>query len=203
MVDVRGIDVSKWQDPKLLAYSELAKTHRFLIARATSGTVRDEHFLDHIARAKAVGLLVSGYHFFRPGQDVGDQVEAFGEAFAKANLGTGSLVPALDIEQSEFDGPFTPERYVDACHSIAEIWETRWGTPLIYTNPIDWKLLGSPAWLKDYLLWLADYTPPANTPLSLPWTIWQHRVSVLPGVYPGKLDQNIAAYLPVIGSSGS
>lgn len=196
----KGVDVSSHQDPQNVHYSELAKTHRFVFARATYGTRIDKHFADHIARAKAVGLTVGAYHFFRPAYDSGNQVEVFSEVVTKAGMGTGWMVPALDIERNEqYDGPFTSDRYDNACHSIAELWEGTWGTPLIYTNPGDWSLLGNPTWLKDYLLWLADWTPPDDPPFGMAWTIWQNRVALLPGIYDGKIDQNIAAYLPIIG----
>lgn len=200
---VRGIDVSRHQTPSKLNYSELAKTHAYVIVRAAYGRRKDEHFLDHIARAKAVGLSCGAYLFLRGGQDPAEQAEMFGEQVDKAGMGQGWLPPALDCEANEkYDGPFTKERYDDQAHAIADMWEAKWGTALIYTNPSDWITLGSPKWITGFLLWIAQYsTRPPTTPHKMPWALWQHSgTGRLPGVYDGDLDLNVAEQVPVLGS---
>jgi hypothetical protein len=107
-------------------------------------------------------------------------------------MGEGWLIPALDVEKNEkYDGPFTAARYSEQCRGIAAAFAARWGGCLIYTNPADWHALGSPMWLRDYRLWLAQWgTEQPTPPLGLNWTIWQHRVAPLPGVYGRDIDQN-------------
>lgn len=201
---MRGIDVSHWQKPNLVNYSELAKDHRFVIARATYGVSKDKTFLDHIARAKAVGLAVGAYAFYRPTQDVGDQLEAFGEIVEVAGIGTGWIPPALDIEDNEAngDGALSRDRYDDACHTILESWEAKWGTPLVYTNPSSWFGIGSPRWLGDYLVWISHFgVKEPRVPFKLPWHIWQFTGSgYMEKVFKGgALDINTCEKLPLLG----
>lgn len=199
---LRGVDISSHQVSTAINWQKLAESHQFVICRGTYGTRRDTRCAEHVRRAQDVGLTCGLYHFFRPQQSTDDQLAAFGEMADDLGMGAGWVVPALDVERNEaFDGPFTPGRYVDQCHEIAETWENTWGTPLLYVNPSDWLTLGSPAWLTDYLLWLADWSPPADSPLNHAWTIWQHTVAPLPGIYEKDIDQDWCEHLPILGGS--
>ena len=60
------VDVSKWQNPATLPWDKFATGADGLIARASYGTMRDERMLEHLRRAKGVGLKVGVYHFYRP-----------------------------------------------------------------------------------------------------------------------------------------
>lgn len=198
---VRGIDVSHHQVPGALNWSKLGETHRFCIARATYGSKEDESFREHVRRAQAVGLIVGAYAFFRPGQSIDEQLDAFGAAVDAADMGPGWLVPALDVEQNEaYDGVISADRYAPA-EQIAAAWRDRWGAALVYTNPAMWAAIGSPGWLREHHLWISHYgVREPRTPLGLSWAIWQHSVAALPGVTGSLLDQNVARTLPLIGS---
>lgn len=197
---LRGIDVSHHQAPGSISWARLAETHRFVVARATYGVKQDATFLEHVRRAQDVGLFVGGYHFFRPEQDAGAQLEAFARTVDEAGMAPGRwLAPAIDIEQNEqYDGPITAERYAPA-ESLVRAWLERWGQATLYTNPSMWPAIGNPAWARSCHLWVAHYgvrTP--KTPLDLTWTIWQHRVEAIPGIGGGVLDQNVARALPIL-----
>ena len=197
----RGIDVSHHQHPSQINWTKLGETHDFVIVRATYGTKPDEYFAEHIQRALDVGLRVGAYHFFRPGQPGVDQVEAFGDVVGKAGMGPGWIAPALDVEQNQaYDGTVTRERYAPA-EFIAREWLHTHGACLVYTNPSMWEQIGSPTWLDECSLWISHYGVTApKTPHGLPWSIWQHGVAPLPGIFGAQIDQNVARSLPLIQS---
>lgn len=199
MTELRGIDVSHHNSFNAINYVELAKTHQFLIARATYGVRRDEYCGDHIKRARDAGLTTGLYHFFRSSQDAAEQLDAFADVAAKIGMGPGWVAPALDVEQNEaYDGKTTPEGYAPAEHMVRE-WLALHGAALIYTNPVTWQLIGSPRWIEIAALWIAHTgVAEPKTPHGLPWTIWQHRVAPLPGVLNAQLDQNVARSLPLL-----
>lgn len=59
MAYLKGIDVSKWQDSTDWSPTGLT----FIVARASIGLTKDPEYADHIAKAKAAGLLTGAYHF--------------------------------------------------------------------------------------------------------------------------------------------
>ena len=196
---LRGIDVSHHQAPGQISWQRLAETHRFVIARATYGTRLDETCVEHVHRAQDVGLTVGLYHFYRPGEEAKDQLDAFHSMADAVDMGEGWLAPAIDIEQNQkYDGEISAERYAPAVQ-IVEAWLRRWGRMQLYTNPAMWPLIGNPPWAHECSIWTAHYkTRAPKTPLDLPWAIWQYLVAPLPGVYSGDIDQNWAKGLPLI-----
>jgi hypothetical protein len=193
---IRGVDVSSHQPPDKLDYAALAVGHRFLVARAAYGTRPDTTFREHIRRSLDVGLKVSGYLFYRATQPVRAQLDAFCEAADAAGMGPGFLPPALDVEKNEpFDGPMTPERYAPA-EELAAALREKYGACLVYTNPQSFKLMGEPEWVREHLLWHAQWG--VSEPSVSDWAIWQDRVEPLPEVYAGPIDQDVAESLPLL-----
>lgn len=90
-----GIDVSAHQatTPPLAGLA-------FLFARATYGTRADVRYAEHVAHARAAGLVVGAYHFGR-NLPVPDQVAAF-----LAAAGTVDYY-ALDLESDRGNPPMT------------------------------------------------------------------------------------------------
>jgi GH25 family lysozyme M1 (1,4-beta-N-acetylmuramidase) len=197
-----GIDVSHHQAPGAINWAALAKTHRFVIARATYGAKIDETFRQHVELARGAGLITGAYHFFRPGVPVAEQLDAFARAVEPVGFGPGWLAPALDIEQNErYDGPISADRYAPA-EQICSTWKRVHGAAMIYTNPSMWGEIGSPAWIGEHHLWVSHYgVSSPRTPLGLSWVIWQHRVATLLGIGGGPLDQNVARALPILTES--
>ena len=198
---VLGVDLSHHQDPARIDWDALARTHRFAIVRATYGTTRDRQVLEHARHTRDVGMTLGLYHFFRIAQNVCDQWCAFAEVADLVRLGPGDVVPSLDVEadtspqlqpvQRSWSGPL---------RLMAEALAGRWQSCMPYGNASDFARLGNPEWLAQYPLWAAHWnaTEP-RCPPGLDWRVWQCRVGVLEGVYPGKLDQNVARLpLPVI-----
>ncbi len=200
---VRGIDVSSHQSPDAIRWAELAKTHGFVIARATYGTRPDTTFAEHVHRARDAGMVVGSYLFFRSSQDAQAQLEAFAEAVEPLGMGPGWIPPALDLESNVSNGdPLSAAKYAPA-EAICEAWVQRWGRAMVYTNVSTWSSIGNPEWVREHLLWVANYgVASPHTPLGLPWNLWQHSVAPILGVMAGDLDQNFAAAaLPLLVTS--
>ena len=187
-----GIDLSHHQDPRRIAWGELARSHSFVIVRACYGSKRDRLAYEHVNRARAVGLAVGLYLFMRPTEDAVSQWGTFAEVASSVRLGPGDLWPALDLED---DPPVTlgPE-HSETARTLADALAGRWGGCLLYGNANDFAKLGNPAWTEQHAIWTAHWTQ-ASEPRCPPgrdWRIWQRRVSVMPSIYSGKLDQNVA-----------
>src|SRR5688572_1676229 len=140
---MHGVDISSHQNPTAINWEALAKTHRFVICRATYGTRTDSQFAAHVAAARRVGLKVGAYHFYRQTQPIELQLAAFAGATDGKIL---DLVPALDLESNDsFDGPADPALYANA-KPMADAWRTQFGNYLLYTTASFWRQMGSPAW---------------------------------------------------------
>lgn len=206
-----GIDVSHHQNPATLPWDSIAATASFCICRATYGRARDRQVAEHMRRARAAGMQVGLYLFYRPSQPVTDQLAAFRAAAQAAGYQAGDIVPALDIEAD----PIPTMQRVDPTwepnvRRMAEAMTAAFGAQcLIYITQREWGMLGKPWWVLDYPLWTAHYrdTLKPATPGNMPHTIHQHRVGPYnpngPGGHfdvPGMLqiDQNRATgSLPV------
>ena len=195
---LRGVDVSHHQRPSLLNYEKLAKTHKFVIARATYGVDADETTADHIRAAQRAGLTTGLYHFYRPGQSVNEQLDAFVSVADALGCGPGWLPPVVDLERHKSDGEPSKARYASA-EDLVECLRTRYGAVMVYTSVGFWGEIDQPDWIKDELLWVAHWgaTRP-STPFGMPWALWQHKVANLAGIMPGPIDQNVARALPLL-----
>lgn len=194
-----GIDVSHHQQPAALNYTALAKTHRFVICRATYGTRTDETFAEHVHRAQDVGLTVGAYHFYRPGEAVVDQLDAFLSVAHALGVGAGWLPPAIDLEQDPghvvSTDAYAPAEQLTAC------FREQFGAAMVYVAIGFWSEIGHPEWVKDHLLWTAHWdVQHPTTPGGAPWAIWQNHVGQLPGISPGPVDQDVARSLPILKS---
>jgi lysozyme len=199
-----GIDVSHHQSPATLPWDTIAASSSFCYVRACYGAgLRDRQCAEHVRRARGVGLQVGLYHFFRPSQRVDDQVAAFRAAALAAKYAVGDLVPVLDIEQDPFPEPGrdVSPAWQEGTRAMLEAFAHDFGGAMVYITQREWGMLGRPAWLLNYPLWVAHYTGAAKpaTPGNQPWTIWQHRVAPYlangPGGHDSKrpeLDQNRA-----------
>lgn len=207
-----GIDVSHHQAPTALPWARFAERSSFCIVRGSYGTMKDRVTADHVRHARAVGLAVGLYHFFRPSQPVADQLAVFRAQLELARMGAGDVIPTIDVEADPIPKPGTAvspawqagvRQFIDTM--VAEL-----GDCMVYITQREFGMLGKPAWLLERPLWIAHYTGAAKpaTPGNKPWTIWQHRVGPYDpdgagGVEkaPNELDQNrLAGVLPLIGA---
>lgn len=191
----KGLDVSAYQDPKAMDWAQLFSLgYSFVYVRGVRmGRVLDVHAAEHVRRARAAGFDVGLYGFFVPTEPVAQQLELMVEAHERFVVGPGDLAPALDLES--YSSVKASPSWVAPAAEILDGYADRIGGAIRYHNVNDWHLMGSPAELQRFALWLADYTPPAN----LPCLLWQHASAPVPG-YGMVLDQNVAhGELPRIG----
>lgn len=206
-----GIDVSHHQAPASLPWGAFAQGAKFLIARNSYGLMKDTLTLEHLKRARAAGLKVGCYHFFRPSQDAQAQLDVFLHGLDAAGIGAGDIVPALDVERDPLPKPGTDvsKAWQEGVRRILSGLRDKYGNALVYITQREFNMLGAPEWLLTFPLWVAHYTAAAKpaTPGNRPFTIWQHRVGPYlldgPGGYDKAhptLDQDRAGDLPLIGA---
>jgi hypothetical protein len=195
------IDVSHHQNPTTLDWSGMrAAGCDGMIARLTYGTMIDKRAAEHIARARDAGMSVGAYHFGRPSQPVGEQIEAFAMAARLAGYGKPEdMIPVLDVEDDTEKRPIDPS-HSDLFESMATLLTLAFGQkPYCYITQRDWGRLGRPERVLKLPLHVAHYAAPSRiepaTPNGRAWDIWQHRVAdfAIPG--PSGYDKN--ARLPL------
>ena len=205
-----GIDVSHHQRPASLAWETIAEQSTFAIVRASYGTMRDRVTLDHVKRARAAGMKVGLYHFFRPSRPVQPQLDLFLGILVEAKIGPGDIVPVVDVEADPLPTlQLVTKAWQDPVRTMLATLRDRFGNAMVYITQREFGMLGHPEWLLTFPLWIAHYTGAAKpaSPGNRPWTIWQHRVAPYLAFGPGgydrarpELDQNRAVDLPLIGS---
>lgn len=203
-----GLDISHHQDPKALPWDRIGGECEFVICRSTYGTMRDRQVVEHMRRARAVGVKVGLYHFYRSLQPLDDQLAAFSAAAEAAGYQPGDIVPALDVEDDPKVAEVSPT-WVSTVRAFVLALAQRFGAvPMIYITQRDWNRLGKPVWMLEHPLWVAHYTQAQKpaTPAGAPWLIWQNRVGPfqpggLGGLHqPASLDHNLCCGdLPTIG----
>lgn len=205
-----GIDISAHQDPTKLPWAEFQGHIDFVIARASFGIVIDNRAKEHVRRARGIGAKVGLYTFFRPSQPWSDQFQALRSVADGTNIGSGDIVPALDIEDDSIAPEAVSPAWSARCQAFVEKIVNEYGDAIVYISRRGWSMLGKPEWVLHRPLWCPNYrvAKPA-TPANMPATIWQHRVDVFepngPSTAPepeppGAIDQSrLLLPLPLIG----
>jgi GH25 family lysozyme M1 (1,4-beta-N-acetylmuramidase) len=186
--------VSHWQGA-INWTKVVAAGKQFAIIKATDGrTMNDEMYATNRAGAKAAGLRTTAYHYARPDLSAGDALAEADHFVTVAKLGSGDLIPALDLEEH---GGLTVAQL--------QAWVTTWldrvaartgVRPMIYTGPAFWsKYMGGTSTIAaaNPTVWVAHWgvsTPsvPASNWAGKGWTFWQTTSSgVVPGI-SGRVD---------------
>lgn len=197
---VKGIDCSHWQ-PLLDYDAAFADGIKFMSTKVSDGiNGLDPTRFDHINAARAAGLLVGAFHFYRPGMDGTAQAENF----------IKNCPPNLDWYCFDFEdhGSISVDQqlkeakdFLDAIYASDQISKDPW----IYLSSNFADELGNPSWLANYRLWLANYNPKSSRHFYVPkpwdkYTIWQNAEdgqcaglqdghSVDTDVFDGSLDE--------------
>lgn len=205
-----GVDLSHHQDPATVPWDQLKACADFIICRASyGGGLRDRAVVEHVRRARQIGVKTGLYQFYRPSQSVDAHFQMFKAVADVVQLGDADIIPALDIEVDVDVAP-TPD-WNPAVHELVSRLKAEWGNVMLYLSQKDWDLLGKPLWVLDYPLWVAYYTTAADpaSPAGRKPHIWQYRVGPLDPEAPGgyvktapKYDHNrLIQPLPLIGEA--
>lgn len=194
--ELLGVDLSAFQPPHLVDWRALhAAGNRFAIGRAAYGTSPDHTFVEHVRGARAAGLQVGGYGFYRQRQPWRSQLETLLAQYEAAELGAGDIVPAVDLEWNQAnDGPVDAAAHNAGGRALVEAIAARWGACLVYIAPGFWLELGKPSWVLEHPIWVANYGVPKPV-WPAAWAIWQWSPRYKVG--PVVLDANRARRLPV------
>lgn len=185
-----GIDVSHWQGT--IDWNAVSGAGvRFVFAKATEGqTFDDPNYSSYKVNAEAERISFTAYHFARPDSGTNDAVLEADHFFDVANLVSGNLIPALDLEDS--GGLSTTALTNWVFDWLAEV-EVQLGVkPMIYTSPSFWEgEMGDTQAFADAgysLLWIANWDVPrpkvpGNNWGGFGWTFWQRTDCMsIPGI---------------------
>jgi lysozyme len=187
MDHVKGVDFCHWQAN--VDFSKLvANDIKFAIFKAGEiPTSSKKEFLDekyprNIIESKAHGVLSGAYYYFHPSISPSRQARHFDTIMD--TYGRPDLPPVIDVEDID---KMKPEPIAQSLKEmIDEMVKRGYRTPIIYSR---WGFLvnqvGEPFWLKDHLLWLAQYsTKLTSKPADMRnMVMWQYTDRLmLPGI---------------------
>lgn len=164
---LKGIDLSKWQaaTPSLAGFD-------FVIARASIGTSMDARYAQHIAKARAAGLVTGAYHF-----NWDDETKVSGQPAEQAryfvdHAGDVDLL-FLDVEGDHSFEPTESAAFIAEVHRLGK----KCG---LYMSASTFRRVG-----QDYD-WIAKW----GTDAPFGWEFWQYTSSGHVAGYDGRLDLN-------------
>lgn len=205
-----GIDVSHFQTPARpggVPWSRISETSQFAIVRGSYGTWPDPSAELHTSAARIEAMQLGLYHFFCVRQSISAQMDVFCAQAFKCLIGPGDILPALDVEDD--GGNLVNPSWEPLIRQAVDVLVSVFGDAMIYITQRDWARLGSPGWVLELPMWVANYTnaPKPATPGNVTPAIWQYRVGPYAqgapfdpkqATSPNAIDHNCAdAPLPV------
>ena len=171
-----GCDISEYQRS-----TQIPQDIGFAIVRATFGARKDLRAVQHVETLRRrENCRIGLYHFFTDFDDVDDQLTAFFEVIDACGIGTGDIVPHVDVEDTTGRGANPPR--ASWCGPLLDLhtqFVMQFGTAGFYCSRNDWSLLGRPPWLLEFPLWVPHWRrspgPPATPGGVQPWC-WQYAV---------------------------
>jgi VWFA-related protein len=181
---LRGLDISHWNSPSRIEWNKVYDSgRRFVMIKATEGTVIDSEALNAIPNIIKAGFYVGLYHFVNEKNldDASTQATYFATVFneRKKALAGRCLLPVLDFEPSDTSDKTVAENYV--------AWINKWMEevkkqcrlsvyPILYTNV---SLLGTLTnkgglTVNKYPLWISDINGDKYFPDYYGWN-WAFR----------------------------
>lgn len=151
-----GIDVSSYNGDidwsKVKNQSKTKDPIRFVIIRSTVGVDKDSKYQKNYKGAKAQGLVVGSYHYYRPNENSTEQFENFKRT---VNFEKGDIIPVVDIEELSSVQSFASLKV--GLRNFISLVEKEYGvTPLVYTKLDMWKKISSD--FADCKVWIAAYS---------------------------------------------
>lgn len=166
---VKGIDISHYQPTVDWKRAKATGLVDFCFLKASEGLgSTDGSYNTHRNGAKAQGIPIAAYHFFRPDSDAGGQADWF---LHKAQPRAGDIVPIIDFEAH--GSTKSRGAQIAAALKFLEVVEKAIGRlPIFYSYVSFINELGNPQEFFKYPLWLANYGVKAPH-LPPPWNEWQ------------------------------
>jgi len=193
---ISGIDVSHHNGD--IDYTKVRQAgNAFVIAKATQDNeFIDPMFLTNVARARAAGLTMGGYHFFDYTLDGRAQADHFVDRLELAGAIDDALPPVVDVEcWAPIGSSIHAVSAARLRDFVARVYERTGRLPIIYTSVFMWKqVVGNANGFEDLPLWAACWgceAPPSIAPGWEDWAFWQTGVNRIKGV--GRLDGNYFA----------
>lgn len=179
-----GIDISHYQGDVNWKKVTAAGNVRFVYIKATEGkSFVDDRHAGYGRDAKAHGLKVGYYHFFRPGVPGADQFANFERAVKGLPQ---DLIPVLDIEVEPKRG--TQQQFEEDIRTFIKLCKKKFGkAPILYCIPrFERQYLSA---FSKYSKWYCGkIDDKADMKRCL---LWQIAIKNVPGIY-GKVDWDYA-----------
>lgn len=188
---VYGIDVSYYQGT--INWSQVkAAGKQFAIVRVSDGTgFMDPKFEANWKGAKAAGIAVGAYQFFRPNQDATAQADLLVNQLNKVGFGGDDIPPVIDVEVT---GGMSDATVAARVNTWLQRVKSRTGRlPILYTSPGFWSGLGNPTPSPLPYLWDAHWG--VSCPLLPPnWgrlRFWQYSATGRVSGISGNVDLDL------------
>jgi lysozyme len=173
---VRGVDITD-QHGVVDWNSAAAAGVTFAYVMATRGSAEQaRHSLANWQEMKRAGVLRGACHYFQPLQDPEAQAHYFSSVAAQHT----DLPPSLRLKAvpthtglNEWDGVRKERRRETVMSCLAVIEKDFGRKPILFTNAWFLQALGDHSGLRDYDLWLADYTAGDAPLVPAPWSGWK------------------------------
>lgn len=169
---IHGIDLSHYQgDVFWQAVGDNRKMAYVYLKATEGGDNIDSRYADNIRMAKAAGLKVGSYHFFRPKTAVHLQLENF---TAQCRPEDQDLIPMIDIETT---AKLSEEAFTDSLMSFLQLIEEYYHQkPLLYTGRNFYNKYLSGGLVDEYKLMIAMYNTDEEPVLidDRDITMWQY-----------------------------
>lgn len=189
-----GIDVSYWQGS--INWTSVHNAgKKFAMIRVSDGAnYLDPNFTTNWKNAKAAGLTVGAYQFFRPNQDPIAQADLMvNKLQALGGTGRPNLPPVIDVEVT---GGMSASTIASRVNTWLQRVRSRTGRlPILYTSPGFWGSIGNPTPNPIPYLWDAHWT--SNCPdlphVNYSWRLrfWQYTsTGSVPGI-SGNVDLDL------------
>lgn len=184
---VHGIDLSHYQGN--VAWSTIGENRKmaYVYIKATEGGDNvDNKYAENLRKAKASGLKVGSYHFFRPKTSLQKQFDNF---TAQCKAEDQDLIPMIDIETK---AGLADSVFRDSLMTFLVMIEEHYRQkPLLYTGANFYDKYLSGGLIDEYKIMIAQYTdyePTLCDERSI--TLWQYTGKGSIGGVKGHVDKS-------------
>lgn len=181
---VKGIDISRHNGNIDFKKVKEAGMDFVFIKASEGGDHRDSNFLDNYRNARAVGLKVGFYHFFRFDKEGVEQGVNFARCVGSRHSDLGLVI---DIEQNTNPEDIPKEVVIDRLSSMVDYLNLLGFRVTFYSN-VDGYYDYIAENFRGYPLWICSFH---QYPLDADWTFWQYSHSGLIEGIEGKVDMNV------------